>query len=339
MNLCDKCFAVIEKGAPFCAECGAPAGGDPTEGGSDALVYPEIAKANLHRMRGEEAEAEKICLAILRRFPNNPTSHVLLGDIHFEQAQLDQAKQWYEMALELAPDNAVLKAKLDRVSSEIERESVACGVSSLEVKPPGRGMAALLASVLVLVLIVAGLSFWLGNASRRTRADAIEPISINGLAPVRRAEPPNEQAKKEAKEESQAPSTTPTTQPAPTPAPTMSAAESSLHAAAISQLGPLGSRLSQVTYEADQTGAVATLIGEAGADVGRDSVEAAQVGAAIVGQGLARVNVRVLDPTSRNIRFSASMTRESLAAATGQPGTAEWAASVLLNASPPLAGG
>lgn len=289
-------------------------------------------------MRGEEAEAEKLCLTILRRFPNNPAAHVLLGDIHFDQAHLDQAKQWYEMALELTPENAALNAKLERVRGELERETIQHGVSGLEVRPPGRAAGALVASVAVLILLVAGLAFWLGNASRRTRADAIDPISINGLAPARSPNQAPEVPKEEPKAEQAPPAST---QPArvPSAASGMTAEESGLLTSAAALLGPLGSRLTSLTYDSDKVGAVATLSGEPDVDLVRDSIDAAHVGAALLGQGLARVNVRVLDPASRQIRFSASMTTEALAAAVGQVGTAEWAASALINPAPPLGGG
>lgn len=121
MTVCPKCFAEIPDTSVFCLECGARIREDTTDTlyaeGSDREVYPEIARANLLRMQGEYDQAVEICLNILRRFPSNETAHALLGDIYTDQGKLDDAIQWYELLVELAPNNAVYSAKLMNLRS------------------------------------------------------------------------------------------------------------------------------------------------------------------------------------------------------------------------------
>ena len=334
MKLCDKCFSMLEPKATFCNECGAPVSEDVSQEGSDAVVYPEIARANLFRMRGETAEAERICLAILKRFPNNPSTHVLLGDINNESGNLEQAKQWYEMALDLTPDNRGVARKLQLLKDELASRQEAHATAGLEVKPASRGLVAIYASAFVFLVIVAFLAFWLGGARARAlhdkRADVIEPISVNGTVP-KSAPPP----------ESKPPEPTPPgpSQPAPAPPLPMTSTESGLLASAAAELGASAGRLALVTIDAKSNTAFATLLGEAGGTVTKDAIEAAQTASVIIRKSqapaIARVDVRVLDTSTHQVRFSASMTPDSLASGAAlKAGTLEWAAAVLLDASP-----
>ncbi len=116
MSICPRCFSEIPEKSIFCMECGArisEAKGDSLAlEGSDIEVYPEIARANLLRMQGKYEEAVSVCRQILGRFPSNETAHALMGDIYADQGKLEDAIQWYEMLVELAPNNAVYSAKL-----------------------------------------------------------------------------------------------------------------------------------------------------------------------------------------------------------------------------------
>ena len=122
--LCQKCFAMIPAGAEYCPECGAPIVDDLAEG-SDTAVYPELARANLLRMRGEYKVAEDICLAILRRHPNSATANTLLGDICADRGDLKQAADWYDMALDITPDSESDRRKLEAMRRRIKEHEAA----------------------------------------------------------------------------------------------------------------------------------------------------------------------------------------------------------------------
>ncbi len=61
---CDFCFADNEQDAHVCSDCGAPFGGDEDSEESDNLVYKDLARANLLRMRGDlvAARVARRCL-------------------------------------------------------------------------------------------------------------------------------------------------------------------------------------------------------------------------------------------------------------------------------------
>ena len=311
MKLCDKCFSVMKPDSTFCEECGAPFGENP---GSDSIVYPEIARANLLRLKGSLAEAETVCLGVLKRFPNNPAANGMMGDLCFEAGKLENAKQWYEMALELTPKDEGLRRKLKAVGETSDRQHVEASLAGLEVPTNNSAKVASMVGIVVLLLALGGLMFWLGYANKKTRADVIDPISINGEAPPRNVQP-----------ETTAPETTsPPESPDPRPALAigMTAEEAALKTAIQAELPNVGARVGGLVK--DTSGAVATVTGAES-----DQIDAAQVGAWLVRRGSAQAFVRILDPSSRTVRFSGTVTKAALDAATGEPGTAAWAAAVL----------
>lgn len=124
MNFCDHCLAPLAQNATHCPECGLPV----TSGTDDPLliaeeerlVNPRLAHANLLRMRGQWEEAMRACSEVLRQFPNNVHAHALMGDIYRDQGNLEEAAQWYKLALDLAPDSTVDRRRLEQVQRELE---------------------------------------------------------------------------------------------------------------------------------------------------------------------------------------------------------------------------
>ncbi len=82
----------------------------------ERVVGPLLARANLLRLRGQWDEAAVACTEALRLVPNSPSACSLLGDIYEAQRRLDEALQWYGMAVEFDPTNGSDRAKLERVA-------------------------------------------------------------------------------------------------------------------------------------------------------------------------------------------------------------------------------
>jgi hypothetical protein len=335
---------MLEPGTAFCGECGAPAGQHAPEEGSDVIVYPDLARANLHRLRGDVGEAEKICLSILKRFPNNPGAHVLLGDLHADAGRLDQARQWFEIATDLMPENRALAGKLNRVRDEIAREADRAATSGLEVSEPNRNALTAIGAVVALLLIVGFLAYLLGgaraNAARDKRVDVIEPISINGTAPA----VPNGTSKTAPRDDAQNPDVTPSEKP---PVSTDSGAsredsmtqgERSLFAAISQDIGNLTLRTLHISVDTQAGIAIATVSGAAGAALSQDGIDAAVIGAAIIRRGttLQRAKVRIVEGKTGRIRFSGAVTASSLSAASGELNSFDWARSILVDQTPAL---
>ncbi len=179
MRLCEKCFASVEPDAPFCPECGAPLGDTSEAEGSDAAIYPELARANLLRMRGQYKPAEDVCLGILRRFPNNASSNTLLGDICAERGDLEQASEWYDLALDIASDSDAVREKLAGVKLRLaEREAAATATKiGLPTQPP---KTALYSLITVLAIVAVGVAaYFLGRQATPERQGVLDtPIDV-----------------------------------------------------------------------------------------------------------------------------------------------------------------
>ena len=184
---CAKCFAVVVAGADYCPECGAPIETGGYSEGSDAEINPELARANLLRMRGEYKQSEDVCLAILRRFPNNLSANTLLGDISAESGDLDQAVQWYELALDLQPDSAAVARKLEAVrqrKSDHEAATTAKQLGLPTTRPKGAFVAIALLAFIVCIGIAA-YSVGRGYVAPPAKQDVESPVNVPDTATPR----------------------------------------------------------------------------------------------------------------------------------------------------------
>lgn len=178
--VCPKCFAEIPDTSAFCMECGARIKEDVLDPlyaeGSDREVYPELARANLLRMQGNYEEAIEVCRRILGRFPSNETVHALLGDIYADQGKYEEAIQWYELLVELAPGNAHYLAKLHNLRAmHAAQVAPPPPVAEPEIKPARpKAFAYALFGLLALILVAA--SFVAGARLNAVRQSAAEPI-------------------------------------------------------------------------------------------------------------------------------------------------------------------
>ncbi len=181
MRFCDHCLAPLSQNATHCPECGLPV----TSGTDDPLlieeeermVNPRLAHANLLRMRGQWEEAMRVCADVLRHFPGNVHAHALMGDIHRDQGNLEEAAQWYKLALELAPDSTVDRQRLEQVQRELElRQQAQSQSQEMEhLQRQARTLRIFSASVLALAVFIAIGITW---AFQSRIAGGSTPLSI-----------------------------------------------------------------------------------------------------------------------------------------------------------------
>lgn len=156
--------------------------------GSDSAVYPELARANLLRMRGDYKAAEDECLKILRRYPNNTTANILLGDISAEKGDLDQSIQWYEMALDLAPESVAAKHKLESVRTRFKEKETVQTVEQLGL-PTTKSRAGVYALALIAsIFVIAVVAYFLGQHVEQKRTQ-IHMAPVNPVATPISADP------------------------------------------------------------------------------------------------------------------------------------------------------
>lgn len=155
---CKHCYEDVPDESPFCPKCGARLDA-PLLGPPEAVdpTYIDVARANLLRMRGDWDAAQASAIAVLRRYPHSPTAHSLLGDILADQGRMDEAAQWYRMALDLDPHNLADQRKLLRAEEALKSgadqrtaaEAAKPAVSSFRI-------AAVVATVFLAGVIIAG---------------------------------------------------------------------------------------------------------------------------------------------------------------------------------------
>lgn len=203
---CQACGHDAAGDSRFCPECGAPLPDTVGPGGEsaapDARVQPILATANLLRMRGRWEEAIGKCVEAMRISPNNPAAHALIGDIYSEQGRDADALQWYQMAVELDPDNLHdrgkvegLLAKLEAASPEpVSREELLKSLPAAGSDIPKGGLWSVWWIVIVAVAVllgVAALKYLPGGRPEATPAPTgitlgePQPGGDQGAGPVR----------------------------------------------------------------------------------------------------------------------------------------------------------
>lgn len=178
-KICARCFADVPAGHNACPECGAPvtkAG----EGESDEAVYKEIAQANLFRMRHEFGRAEQECLSILRRYPNNVTANVLLGDICMDLKEFDRGVQWYELALDLKPDDAAIKSKIKDAKERITHKEAHDVAEKMGIPKTVHAQRRYVFTVVGLVLVTAIASYIFGTSHPKPRPKPDNTVTTTG---------------------------------------------------------------------------------------------------------------------------------------------------------------
>lgn len=188
IRYCEKCFAVVAADMDYCSECGAAVQSVSFSEGSDTEIYPELARANLLRMRGDYKQAEEVSLAILRRFPNNVTANFLLGDICAERGDLDQAIQWHELGLDLQPDSVGGLRKLQDVrqrKADHEAATTAKLLGLPTTKPKGVFVAA---ALLTFIGCIGVAAFYLGRGyvgqSSKLKPTVEAPVDVPDTSPT-----------------------------------------------------------------------------------------------------------------------------------------------------------
>lgn len=138
--VCSGCRVSLSDDYRYCPHCGQPTAlvedisrhdGPGTVSSRGALtrltggesfesLQALLAQANLCRIRRQWDRAIEYCIAVLQAHPGNQTAHALLGDIYRDQGKLDDAIQWYRMAVELGP-NPADEARLRQMEQERAR--------------------------------------------------------------------------------------------------------------------------------------------------------------------------------------------------------------------------
>lgn len=178
----------LPAGAATCPECGAPVG-NATTADTEAAVYPELAKANLARMRGDYKQAEVQLLSVLKRFPNNPSANEMLGDLAAEREDYPQAVQWFEMAMEIVPNSASIARKLREARSKIDQKDAKDTTAQLGLPDPSSRMPILIGVLVIVILAVAAGAYVLGAKGGGSERKLPVPTNVVSATPDQTSNP------------------------------------------------------------------------------------------------------------------------------------------------------
>lgn len=159
MPACPKCKASVPLDARYCPECGALLSRDTRSAAPDAPesddeeVHALLASANLLKLRGDWQAAVQKCMRALAIDPNSAAAHSLLGDIYCDQGKVGEATHWYKLALDLRPDSAAVRTKLDQLA--LRGLSVADRGTSTVSKPSSRTATRVIIEIIALLGLAA----------------------------------------------------------------------------------------------------------------------------------------------------------------------------------------
>lgn len=109
---CAQCGTLLPDGQLRCTSCGAPVvRGEAAATADDAQRL--LTEASELRVRCQYDEAIGLCARVLRQDPTHGPAHTMLGDLYAAQGNYREALGWYKMAVNLQPENATLRKKLD----------------------------------------------------------------------------------------------------------------------------------------------------------------------------------------------------------------------------------
>ena len=198
MRSCDDCKVILEDSVRYCPKCGKSVQDDNHIGMPNPQIGVLITSANLHRVRKEWDKAIDDATEALKIDPNNAATVSLLANIYEQQGMIDEARIWYQAALELNPANAADKAHFDRINSQIIADMKPTASSpKLFTKTQIGILAAVFVFILTLTLLLTvgnkpKPSTILQNKTGQSQPNSIEGLPRNSIkSPVNRASEPS----------------------------------------------------------------------------------------------------------------------------------------------------
>lgn len=143
----------------------------PDGGRSETAAERDVAAVNLLRLRGELEQARQLGSAMLKKHPNDATLYELMGDIHNDLGERQQALQWWEMALDIDPSLARVRQLIGQAHSQIESHETAEAAHRLGIPQRSPVPWALVAATVAGVAAVGYAAYVAGVRARPDQPD------------------------------------------------------------------------------------------------------------------------------------------------------------------------
>lgn len=161
----------------------------------DGRFQDSIAEVQMLAQRGQHQEASELCQALIRERPDSGPAHAAMGDVCAAEGRWNDAVDWYEQALNLSFDPAVME-KLAAARSRALRSGAPEAQPGPAPAPARaaegeRGVSPQVVGLVVIgVLLITLLAFFLSRGlSRPSETTTVEPSRVEAR-PVAPGPPP-----------------------------------------------------------------------------------------------------------------------------------------------------
>ncbi|MHB8636917.1 MAG: tetratricopeptide repeat protein [Fimbriimonadaceae bacterium] len=158
-------------------------------GNAEDTNYPELARANLARLRGDYDMAEAQCMALLKESPHNSTVAALLGDVSAEQGKLDEAIQWYEMAVDAGAPTGI-EEKLTAMRARVKERDVARAEQDIGLTQRTWASPPVIVGTAVIILMLLVCAYVAGTYRTPVKVAAPPPYQAPIVLPSTTPSPP-----------------------------------------------------------------------------------------------------------------------------------------------------
>jgi tetratricopeptide (TPR) repeat protein len=216
---CWQCGKELAESSAFCITCGAPRSrpGAIEDDPSEEKVHALLAEANLLRLRKNWSGAIARCTEALRIAASSASAHSLLGDVCRDEGRLQDAIEWYKLALGLDStrkrDREQLDALIDKIYGAGKMPTPPEGEGKASVSPPKAkswrpsNVLVLIAVFALILILLGGLAFLLVYRQKKSSPNPQEVI-------LTQPEPGTPSSEPEASSENPAPAAEETESPA-----------------------------------------------------------------------------------------------------------------------------
>lgn len=155
----------------------------------ESAAERDHAALNLLRLRGELEQARQFGTAVLKKHPNDPVLYELMGEIHLDLKEDDQALSWFEMALDLDPSRDVLKERTEEIRARVAEQDRSETVERLGLpqKSPFPWLLLAVTSIAAVALVFG--AFTVGKNMGKDRGTVVSPPVLLNSNPVETSEP------------------------------------------------------------------------------------------------------------------------------------------------------
>lgn len=146
-------------------------------------LQSKLAQIHVLKLRGEYQKATEACQDLLKIAPHSSEACCMMGDLYQEQQNLEEAKNWYELAVEYDPDQVGYFRKVGLVKEAIVQRDRIETARKIGLPTTSAKIPQFAAMVLCLIACFGIVGFLVGRQGITAPSPTMsEPIEVKGNA-------------------------------------------------------------------------------------------------------------------------------------------------------------